>query len=147
MRREDDPSGPVFWAAAAVGLAIVAFGVAGLLRNVDGEALTSWAMLFAGGLILHDGVVAPLVALLSLALVRLLPAWARPPLQAGLVVTALVLAVAVPLVAPADTRLANNPSLLPGVYDRNLLLVLAPVWLATLVAVALAHRAAMRRGS
>lgn len=131
MRREQQPSGAAFWIAAAVGLAVIGFGVAGLLRNVDGDALKSFATLFAGGLIVHDGVVAPLVALLSLPLVRLLPRWARPPLQAGLVVTALVLVIAFPLVVPGDTRLANNPSLLPGDYDRGLLIVLGCVWMVT----------------
>lgn len=140
MRRESDPSGPFFWSAAAVGLAVVAFGVAGLLRNVHGEALLSWATLFAGGLIAHDGIAAPLVGLLSLLLVRLLPRWARPPLTAGLVVSALVLVIAFPLVYPDDTRLANNPSLLPGHYDRALLGVIACVWVVTLALLVRAWR-------
>lgn len=123
------PGGPAFWIAAVIGLGIAGFGLAGLLRNVHGEALTSWAKLFAGGLIAHDGLVVPVVALIGVLLVKLLPAWSRPPLQAGLVVSALVLVVAFPLVGP-DARLANNPSLLPADYDRDLLIVLGAVWLA-----------------
>lgn len=141
---DDDPAGPAFWIAATIGLAIVAFGVAGLLRNVDGPALTSWATLLAGGLIVHDGVVAPAVALLSLLLVRLLPQWSRPPLQAGLVVSALVLVIAFPLVGPDGTRLANNPSLLPQDYDRNLLVVLVLIWTVTLALTARAWRVRSR---
>jgi hypothetical protein len=145
VRRESEPSGPVFWIAAAVGLSLVAFGVAGLLRNLDGEALRSWATLFGGGLLVHDGIVAPAAGLLSLLLVRLLPRWARPTLTAGLIVSALVLVIALPLVYPDDTRLANNPSLLPGDYDRALIVVLALVWTVTLALLACARLTRSRR--
>lgn len=145
-RRDDpppraEPGGALFWLATAVGLALVGVGAAGLLRDLPGPALRSWATLFAGGLIAHDLIAAPLVALVSLLLVRLLPAWARPPLQAGLIVTALVAVVAFPLVVP-DGRIPGNPSLLPDDYGRNLALLLAAVWLVTLAGLA---RAARRR--
>ena len=139
---EADPGGPRFWALAAVGLAIVAFGVAGLLRNVHGAALLSWAKLLAGGLVLHDGLAAPLVALLGVVLARLLPAGVRAPVQGALVVSAVVLLIALPVVDGAG-RLANNPSLLPSHhYGANALGVLGVVWL---VALALVVRAQFRK--
>lgn len=147
MSDEHDPSGPLFWTAAAIGLALVAFGLVGLLRAVDGEALRSWATLLAAGLVVHDAILAPLVTLVGLLLARLLPRWARPPLLAGLVVSAIVLVVAFPLVWPEHTRLANNRSLLPGDYDRALLLVLAAVWLVALSLCATAWRARRRRAA
>lgn len=134
------PAGARFWACAAAGLALVAFGLAGLLRDLSGPQLTSWAAVFLGGLLAHDLVVAPAVALLSLLVARRVPAPVRAPVQAGLVVSALVVAVAVPVVGGWG-RLATNPSLLPQDYARNLLVVLACVWL---VVAALAWRARRR---
>ncbi len=135
---DDGPGGRVFWSAAAVGLAIVGFGVAGLLRNVHGPALLSWAKLLAGGLVVHDGIAAPLVAVVAVLLARLVPARLRAPLQGALVVSVLVLLVAIPVASGAG-RLPNNPSLLPSHhYGANVLGLLAAVWL---VALALAARA------
>jgi hypothetical protein len=140
--RERDPGGPLFWVLAVLGLAIVAFGVAGLLRNVRGPALASWAKLLAGGLVLHDGIAAPAIAVVSVVLVRLLPARLRPPLQAALVVSVLVLLVAVPVIETTG-RLPGNPSLLPSHrYGANALAIVGAIWL---VALAFAARA-WRRG-
>ena len=94
-----DLSGRRFWIPAALGLGIVGFGIAGLLRNVHGTALLSWAKLLAGGLALHDGIALPLVAVLGAVLVRLLPARRRAPLQGALFVSAVVMLVAIPVVA------------------------------------------------
>jgi len=122
-----------FWIAAAVGLAIVAFGVAGLLRNVHGDALLSWAKLLFGGLVVHDGIALPLVALVSVVLVRLAPARVRAPLQGALIVSVVVLLVALPVLTGAG-RLANNPSLLPSHrYGVHVLAILGVVWLCALV--------------
>jgi hypothetical protein len=139
--REDDLGGPRFWIAAAVGLAIVAFGVAGLLRNVHGAALVSWAKLLLGGLVAHDGIALPLVALLSVVLVRLTPARVRPPLQGALVVSVVVVLVALPVLTGAG-RLSNNPSLLPSHrYGTHVLAILGVVWLcALLLAIARGRR-------
>ena len=129
----DDELGRRFWICAVLGLGIVGFGIAGLLRNVHGPALQSWAKLIAGGLVLHDGIALPLVALLAAVLVRLLPARPRAPLQGALVVSAIVALVAFPVVS-GKGRLANNPSLLPSDhYGANLLGVLAVVWAVALV--------------
>lgn len=140
-RREDDLGGPRFWIAAAVGLAIVAFGVAGLLRNVHGDALLSWAKLLVGGIALHDGLALPLVALVSGALVRLAPARVRPLLQGALVVSVVVVLVALPVLTGAG-RLSNNPSLLPNRrYGVHVLAILSVVWLcAAAAAVARSRR-------
>ncbi|MEV4758365.1 hypothetical protein AB0J86_25050 [Micromonospora sp. NPDC049559] len=94
-----------------------------LLRGQLGPALP-WLV---GGPLLHDALVAPLVAVVGLALRRLVGdpvrrAW----LTAGLVVSAILLLVAVPLLwrpAPAPPN--------PGLQDRDYPLGLA-VWLALL---------------
>ncbi len=137
MRRDAQrgPGGPVFWTCAVVGLAIVGFGLAGLLRNVPaGPQRTSWLAFVIGSLAAHDALIAPVVAVLALGLVRLLPARIRPPLQAGLVVSAILALVAIPLLGGWGRR-PHDPTLLPdGDYWPNLLIALAAVWAVVLAA-------------
>lgn len=129
------PSGIAFWLCAAAGLMIVAFGAAGLVRQLEGPALTSWLKVFAGGLVAHDLLFAPLVVIGSVLLVRVVPAAIRAPVQGALFVSCALVAVAIPVVGGYG-RLANNPSLLPSDhYGARLAGALAAVWvLAALTA-------------
>jgi len=135
---ERGPGGAIFWIAAVLGLGIVGFGLAGLLRNVPvGPQRTSWGAFLIGSLAAHDALLAPVVAVLSLVLVRFLPARIRPPLQAGLAISAVVALIAIPLLGGWGRR-PHDPTLLPdGDYWGNLLIVLAVVW-GVAVAVAIA---------
>jgi len=143
-RESAAPSGLAFWLCAAVGLAIIGFGVGGLVTHIEGPALTSWLKVFGGGLIVHDALFAPLVVVGSVLLVRVVPASVRAPAQAALIVSCALVAVAIPVVGGYG-RLANNPSLLPSdAYGTRLAVVLAVVW-AVAAAVA-AVRLARRRG-
>ncbi|MDQ3676275.1 MAG: hypothetical protein M3401_05635 [Actinomycetota bacterium] len=116
-----------FWPMTIAGMALSAYGLVGLLRDERVADSMSWLTFFAGGLLAHDLVWAPLVALGSVALVRIGPARVRPVLQGALIVSATVLLVAYPVVR-GDGRLANNPSILPLDYPRNLVIVLVAVW-------------------
>jgi hypothetical protein len=129
-----------FWPMTIAGMALSAYGLIGLLGDVHVGDTMSWLTYFAGGLIAHDLVWAPLVALGSVALVRVAPARVRPVIQGALIVTGTVLLVAYP-VLNGSGRLANNPSILPLDYGPNLLIVLASVWV---VAAALMVRAVKR---
>jgi hypothetical protein len=141
-RRENEaPSGPWFWSGAAVGIGIVAFGVAGLIRNSARTMPASWAEFFVGGLVIHDGFWAPLVGLASLAFTRLLPAWLRPTAQGALIVTSACVLVTIPALTGRG-RLATNPSILPNHYGPNLLGVIAFVWLAAALLALRARRRA-----
>jgi hypothetical protein len=127
-RRSAAPSGAAFWVCAAVGLAIVAFGIGGLLTQLQGPALTSWLKVIAGGLLAHDALFAPLVVLGSVLVVRVVPASARAPVQGALIVSGALIAVSIPVVGGYG-RLANNPSLLPSDrYGTRLAVALAVVW-------------------
>lgn len=134
------PGGRAFWAASAVGGGVMLFGILGLLRNGPEIMLGSWVRFFVGGLILHDGLWAPIVGLASLALVRFLPAWIRPTVQGALIVTSALILISIPALTGRG-RLPTNPSILPNDYWGNLALVLGLVWL---VAGALALRARSR---
>ena len=139
----DDPApGRAFWPLTAAGAAIMAFGVWGLLGHVQGPALGSWARTFAGGLVVHDLLFAPIVVLGSVALVRVVPGRVRAPVQVACIVSGALVAVSIPVVRGTG-RLANNPSLLPSEhYGTRLLLLLAAVWA---IAGLFMLRAALRR--
>ncbi|MFG3052212.1 hypothetical protein ACGFZP_14825 [Kitasatospora sp. NPDC048239] len=114
----------------AAGLALVGYGLYGLLGDpyvTDPLDVLVWAV---GGLVLHDGLWVALVCLLGAFLVR------GPVLRGWLVVAAAVTAVGLPAVLRAGDD-HGNPSVLPLPYLRNWLLVLAATaGLALLVALA-----------
>jgi hypothetical protein len=128
---EPAPSGGAFWLGTALGTAIAGFGVYGLVTNLHDIALTSWLKTLGGGLIAHDLLFAPLVVIGSVLLVRVLPGRVRAPIQVALIVSAALIAVAIPVVHGAG-RLANNPSLLPSEhYGARLIGALSVVWAIT----------------
>lgn len=129
----DEVGGLRFWLSAAAGLAIVAFGLVGLLNDPRGGSLTSWVTFLLGGLLLHDGLFAPLVVIASLIAWWVLPRRARPAIQATAVVAGTVVLVAIPVVGRWG-RLAGNPSLLPRDYAAGLAVAIGVI--ATLGALA-----------
>ncbi len=134
MSAEDTPRGPFFWLCSLLGIGLIVFGLGNLLARANVTHPTSWLPFFLGGLVLHDAVLAPLVALAGWLLSRVAPRWLRPPLQLGAYVSFAVALVALPVVGGYG-RLATNPTILPSQhYGRNLLLVLAAVWLAAALA-------------
>ena len=73
-----------------LGAAAFAYGLAGLLRNAAQTDPGSWLTFAAGGLIAHDAVLVPLVALVSVILVRAVPARARAAVTTALFISAIV---------------------------------------------------------
>ncbi|WP_328952728.1 hypothetical protein [Kitasatospora purpeofusca] len=112
----------------AAGLALIGYGLYGLLGDpyiTDPADVLVWGF---GGLVVHDGLWVPLLCLLGAFLVR------GPVLRGWLVVAAAVTAVGLPAVLRAGDD-GGNPSVLPLPYLRNWLLVLAATaGLALLVA-------------
>jgi len=121
---EPVPGGRLFWTCAVVGLGVVAFGLTGLLDHLPDA--TNWALWFFGGLLIHDGLIVPTVAVVSVVLGWILPTRVLPVVQGTLVVAGVMVLVSVPVVGGWG-RLANNPSLDPLDYRRNLAIVLAIV--------------------
>lgn len=131
MSEHEPPSGRAFWVSSAIGTAIAAFGVWGLVGHVEGPALTSWIKTFGGGLLVHDALLAPAIVAVAILTTRLVPGRVRPAVQGGLIVSGALIAVSIPVVRGSG-RLANNPSLLPSQhYGGRLLIVLAVVWAIT----------------
>lgn len=107
-----------------IGFAGVAYGVFGLLANAASTAPQRTGLWLVGGVIAHDFVLTPIVAVSGWLLVRWVPAWARGIVQGGLVVAGVVVLLSLPLLVRQGS---GYPSLLPLDYRTNLLGVLAVV--------------------
>lgn len=123
-------------AVGALGVAATAYGLV-LLLGLGTDQLVSVLVWVVGGVVAHDGLIAPLVVALGvLAAVRAPSRW-RIPLLWALVVLGPLTLVAVPVLGRLGAK-ADNPTLL----DR-------PYWLGYAVIVtvvlALAAVAARRR--
>jgi len=117
------------WRIALGGLGIggAAYGVVQLL-DLGLDNLRAAAIWLIGGVLLHDGLLAPLTIAVCLVAVTLWRHPVPPAVTAGAVVLATVTVVAVPVLGRFGAR-ADNPTLL----DRNY--VLGWLVLATLTVV------------
>lgn len=120
----------------AVGAAVLAYGVLGLLSAAPATAPVSTGLWLVGGVLAHDLVLAPVVAGVGWLLVRLVPDWARPVVQGGLVVAAVLVLVALPAVLRQGAP-GGYASLLPQDYRTNLTGLLLAVLAGTAALVAL----------
>jgi hypothetical protein len=122
---------------AGVGLAVAAYGARLLLA--DGlDDLASTLKWLVGGVIVHDGILAPATIGVVFVASRFLPAWARGPATGGLVVLGTVTIAAVPVLGRFGAR-ADNPTLLDRNYVGGWLVFVG------LVAVGVAVAAVVRR--
>jgi hypothetical protein len=99
-----------------IGALGVAMGSFGALRFVqlDFEDIVNAVLWLAGGVVVHDAIIAPLTLLVTLVAGRLVPAPARTRVVVGLVVLATVTVTAIPVLGLWGAR-PDNPTLL----DRN----------------------------
>jgi hypothetical protein len=125
--------GVVFWIGAVVGWAIIVIGIRMGLhdREVKPELLVKWV---AGGLVLHDAVWLPVIAVagavVAFALRRAVPvvlAWAAAT-------TAVLTLIAWPFVRGYGRR-PDVPSALQRNYAHGLLVYIAITWLIAIVVV------------
>lgn len=133
------PAGLRFWISAAVGWAVIGWGVVGIFRHSLDTRPANLAKFVVGGALLHDLLVAPLVIVAGVLLARAVPGRARGPVQAALAVSAIVALFAWPLVR-AYGLAAHNPTSLPHNYALNLAIVLGIVWATAGAAILLKSR-------
>ncbi|WP_309231104.1 hypothetical protein [Nocardia sp. SYP-A9097] len=110
----------------ALGLWLGWYGIS-LLLDMNPVDLRSVALWFAGGILLHDGVFAPIAATLGVAARRMLPASWWAPVACGAVCTVTLLLIAVPVIGRAGA-LRTNPTILDRDYVLGLLISIAMVW-------------------
>ena len=114
---------------AMIGLTLIGYGVVlawdfGTSRTVNAVEGLAW---FVGGPVVHDGLVAPAVGLVGLGLARVLPKPWRTPVVVGLVLTAVLTLLAIPLLW-RPFHVATNPGLHDRDYGVGLGIALAVVW-------------------
>jgi hypothetical protein len=131
------------WIGVALGAPVIAFGVGGLLHDAHATRPTIWLRWFVELLVLHDGAFVPLTTVAGVVLARFAPARARAPLQVAAIVTVPLTLASIPVLGGYG-RLANNPSLVPLDYARNLAVVVGAVWAVAVVVAAI--RLVGRRG-
>jgi hypothetical protein len=135
--------GAGFWCAAAIGIAVMAFGVYGIVTHARGTHPPAFVVWFVGADLVHDLLVAPAVLLVGAIAARAVPARWWPPVRAGLIASAVVLVVGwAPLRGYGRATAAGNGSVQPLDYATAVPTVLAVVWGA--VACWLAWRARRR---
>jgi hypothetical protein len=117
--------GAGFWIGLVVGWSVMAYGVWGFIGHVGRPVDT--ARWIVGTLLVHDALVAPAAAGVGLVVAAVVPQRGRGPIAAGLAATGVVLAFSYPLLRGFGRR-ADNPSILPLDYTRNVVLVVTGVW-------------------
>ncbi|WP_405851799.1 hypothetical protein OG361_03570 [Streptomyces sp. NBC_00090] len=107
------------YAAGGLGLVMIGIGAWLVASEPDPVDVLVW---LAGAVVLHDGIIAPLVLAVGLLLVG---RRARGPLRGALMVAGCLVFVTLPLLLRPGAP--PNPSALPLPYERNLAIVLAAV--------------------
>ncbi|MFC8507299.1 hypothetical protein ACFU3J_08050 [Streptomyces sp. NPDC057411] len=125
-------------ALGALGVALVGLGAWLVAAEPDPLGVLAWLV---GALVLHDGILAPLVLAVGLLLVG---RRRRGLLRGALLVAGSVVLVTLPLLVRPGAP--PNPSALPLPYGRNLLIVLAAVAVVTGVSIAVARGRERGRG-
>lgn len=122
-------------AAAGAGALIYSAWLAWQLGAASWLALAEW---LAGGVIAHDLLLAPIVAVLGVLTVRVLPAYARAPVAVAAVIWGSLTLVAIPVLGGfgADPTL---PSLLDRPY-RSAWLVLTALMIVGVATASLVRR-------
>jgi hypothetical protein len=118
------------------GLPVMLIGAIGLLRHTDATPPSSYLRFFVGGDIVHDFVVAPVVALVAFFVLRRVPVIARAPLRAALFGSAVVVAIAWPGIRHyGRMRTPDNPTVQPLNYATatltavGVVVTIAALWL------------------
>lgn len=123
-----------FWRIflAVAGIALLIFGASRLLTKVPGTMLVWVAIWLVAALIIHDGIVSPLVLMIGVALRRFVPDRGRRYLQAGLIVAAVVTVIALPLMYRRDSQPPSKALLLQN-YPLNWALLLGLIGAGVLI--------------
>jgi hypothetical protein len=130
-----DTKSPGALISLIVGVAVLAFGIAGLLGSTsiqNARAIITWVI---GADVLHDFIVAPAVCVVGLGLARIVPNRGRTAIRSAAVASAAVLVVSYPLLrAFGRHHVPDNRSVLPLNYPTAVATVLGVVWGIAIIA-------------
>ncbi|MDQ6928153.1 MAG: hypothetical protein M3159_05750 [Actinomycetota bacterium] len=134
------PRSKLFWPLALLGWLVMTYAIRGIFMHSRDTNPSQLFRLLVGLDLVHDLVLAPLVIAAGYGLTKLVPARVRPPVTAGLFVSAAVVLYSYPLVRGFGRFAAFNSSRLPNNYATGLVVVLAAIWVVTGVLVAVRLR-------
>lgn len=120
----------------AAGIALLTFGVFRLLTQIGWPTLIGIATWLVLALIIHDGLVSPLIIAVAVVLRRLVPDRARRYLQFALIAGAMITVIAVPMIIRRNSEPPEKALLLQP-YGLNLTIILVALGVATLTAYAI----------
>lgn len=127
---------------AGAGILLMVFGFFRLFTEVPIPDLLILAVWLIGALVIHDGILSPLVVSVGWAIGRVMPPRARRYVQFGLVAAGLVTVIALPLIYREGSQPAVKALLVQN-YGGGLTLLLGLIAAASLIAYA-AHVASDR---
>lgn len=108
----------------AAGVALGLFGVFRLLTQISAYDLTVLFCWLIGALVIHDGILSPLVIGVGAGLTRFVPDRARAYVQFGLIAGGLVTVIAIPMIYRQDSQPAVK-AILQQHFGANLATLLA----------------------
>jgi hypothetical protein len=126
----------------ALGLAAVARG-GWLLLDLGPADLVDALVWLAGGVLLHDAVLAPVVALVGVLLARLLPGPERAPVVVGAVLAGTLTLAVLPVLGRFGAK-PDDPYLLDRPYLLSWLLLTGALLTGSVVVAVLRRRTAGR---
>jgi hypothetical protein len=121
-------------ALVLLGVVVMGYAVVGGLTDPDVRPIKQ-AGFFIAVLVAHDGILLPIAIGVGALTTRFTPERFRGILRAALFASAVVTAVALPLVLGRGRR-PDIPSALPLNYPRGLLIVLGVIWIVAATAIA-----------
>jgi hypothetical protein len=122
--------GKGFWISAALGWALILYGLRGVLHHSLDTRPSQLARFWIGGALAHDLLLAPLTLALGVALNRAVPGRWLAPVQRTLIICAPLALFAYPEIR-GYAHILRNPTSLPHNYAANVFLVLAMVLAVT----------------
>lgn len=128
-----------FLVLGTLGWSVMTFGAWSLWHDAGRTHPGEWAKWFAGAALIHDFVVAPIVFVIAVVVNKAVSRRFKRIVQSTLVATGLFALISFPFVRGYG-RSPANPSILPNNYARSLLIVLAVVWVLSVIAILRAWR-------
>jgi hypothetical protein len=126
--------GRAYWIALPIGMALMAFGVVGVVSDKGIATSLDIGAWLVGADVAHDFLLAPLACVVGAVVARALPHLYRAPVQAVLLITGVLFIVVFPaLRGYGHDRVPDNPSVQPLDYTTATLTALAVVWAAAAV--------------
>jgi len=122
-----------------IGIAGVLLGLFGLFRLLTQEPpfeLIMLALWLIGAIVIHDGILSPIVVGVGWAVARVVPPRARRFLQGALIVAALVTVIAIPMIYRRDSQ-PRAKTMLQQNFGGNLTLLIGVIGALSLLAYAI----------